>query len=538
MRQNLLFAGMLAAGIALWSEAAAQPFVHRQIQDVTAFTRDMLTNNSASGVRQFLGFSGNATNGEANVGQNLGSGVGLYAGKVNLNLQFKSLRAGSGIVLSNYPTFVEIWNTGGTNGVGGGGQDVTIDQLGPVNFAGRVSFAGPIARTSAHGKQVLNWSTMNSADFSTNADFAVTFAGSWNEGDSMEYWVTNTSVSSIVVTIPESKALSKTEKYDPSLFTDSVEIQAQSVAKISWIYDGDVFRLSAGGANDHTLEQLSTSGYFRETAGTIDDTETTVVSFTVPDHHGLSIDVTLTGLANTNTHKAGFHRFATFFAAGGAITQVSTTEDLATKKTAGASAWDVVLGSSGNTLLVDVVGDPVHPVNWTANGFAYVFTNAPLVCSRQRDTWTGSVGEATFGGDTYYWLATAFLASENYSTCGLDLYISKTGTPADATAEIWSWDEGANKPNVKIGTASDAVSAASGGATLGYVPFDNLRATLVAGTRYAIVFKTAIADDAMNHWNWAYAFVGTAKSIASNDDGMGWASVSDGSAFKYKIRSN
>lgn len=59
--------------------------------------------------------------GEANVGQNIGAGVGIYAGKVNEVLQFKSLQAGANVTLNESGGTITISAATG----GGGGADVS-----------------------------------------------------------------------------------------------------------------------------------------------------------------------------------------------------------------------------------------------------------------------------------------------------------------------------------------------------------------------------------------------------------------------------
>jgi len=60
-----------------------------------------------------------STTGEANTASNLGAGEGVFAQKVGVDLQFKSLIAGTGITLTPSSTDITIASTGGGGGGGG-----------------------------------------------------------------------------------------------------------------------------------------------------------------------------------------------------------------------------------------------------------------------------------------------------------------------------------------------------------------------------------------------------------------------------------
>lgn len=62
-----------------------------------------------------LGGGGGSGEGEVNTASNLGGGTGLFAAKVDFDLQFKSLVAGTGISLSNTATSVTITSAGEAN---------------------------------------------------------------------------------------------------------------------------------------------------------------------------------------------------------------------------------------------------------------------------------------------------------------------------------------------------------------------------------------------------------------------------------------
>ena len=72
--------------------------------------------------------------GEANAGNNLGSGEGIYTEVINENLQFKSLVEGSGIDITSNSTTITIAADGG-----GGGGSSTLDGLSDTEVTGSES---------------------------------------------------------------------------------------------------------------------------------------------------------------------------------------------------------------------------------------------------------------------------------------------------------------------------------------------------------------------------------------------------------------
>jgi len=67
--------------------------------------------------------------GETNAGANVGGGLGIYTGKSGLNLQFRSLCAGTGIIFNNDTTSITICSTAG-GGPGGSNTNVQINDGG------------------------------------------------------------------------------------------------------------------------------------------------------------------------------------------------------------------------------------------------------------------------------------------------------------------------------------------------------------------------------------------------------------------------
>ena len=64
--------------------------------------------------------------GNTTTGQNLGGGMGIFSGKNNgNNLQFKSLSAGTGIIMSSQANTVTICSTGGGGSITGGANGLS-----------------------------------------------------------------------------------------------------------------------------------------------------------------------------------------------------------------------------------------------------------------------------------------------------------------------------------------------------------------------------------------------------------------------------
>src|SRR6478736_5529939 len=63
-----------------------------------------------------IGSSNSAISGEANTASNLGAGTGIFASKLGVNLQFKSLLAGSGVSISSSANDITISSTAGVWG--------------------------------------------------------------------------------------------------------------------------------------------------------------------------------------------------------------------------------------------------------------------------------------------------------------------------------------------------------------------------------------------------------------------------------------
>lgn len=99
---------------------AAKSGTDLQFKSLVAGTGVTLTSNSTSVTINAPG------TGEANTASNLGAGTAIFASKVGVDLQFKTLVAGSGVTISNTGTTVTISSTGG----GGGG---TTDHAALIN---------------------------------------------------------------------------------------------------------------------------------------------------------------------------------------------------------------------------------------------------------------------------------------------------------------------------------------------------------------------------------------------------------------------
>ena len=77
--------------------------------------------------------------GEANTASNLGTGEGLYAQKVGVDLEFKSLKAGTNVTLSSDANTVTISASGtggGVSNLDGGDASAIFGSTNPVDGGG------------------------------------------------------------------------------------------------------------------------------------------------------------------------------------------------------------------------------------------------------------------------------------------------------------------------------------------------------------------------------------------------------------------
>lgn len=95
-------------------------------------------------------------NGEANTGGNLGSGQGVYASKSGVQLNFKSLVAGSNVSLSSDANTVTIAASGGTGSPGGSSGQLQYDNAG--------AFGGTAAGTYAASGNLFTFQAQADTD--------------------------------------------------------------------------------------------------------------------------------------------------------------------------------------------------------------------------------------------------------------------------------------------------------------------------------------------------------------------------------------
>jgi hypothetical protein len=119
---------------------------------------------------------GGSSSGEANTASNLGAGTGLFAAKSGVDLQFKSLVAGSGVTLSNTSTTVTISATGGG---GGGTTDHALLTNRDANDQHPMSAITGLA-SALSGKQPLDGDLTAIAALSTNGVPRRTGADTWS----------------------------------------------------------------------------------------------------------------------------------------------------------------------------------------------------------------------------------------------------------------------------------------------------------------------------------------------------------------------
>lgn len=194
-------ASNLGSGYALF---AAKVGVDFQFKTITAGP-----NVSISDTANEITISAAAGGGEANTASNLGTGYGLYSNKSGVDLQFKSLVAGANVSISQTATEITISATGG----GGGSGTVTSVGLSvptglsvagsPVTTAGTlaISFSSgySIPTTAKQGQwdMAYGWGNHATAGYIVSTPSLAAFAALTGAADRMPYF---TSASAMAVT--------------------------------------------------------------------------------------------------------------------------------------------------------------------------------------------------------------------------------------------------------------------------------------------------------------------------------------------------
>lgn len=168
----------------------------------------------------------------------------------------------------------------------------------------------------------------------------------------------------------------------------------------------------------------------------------------------------------------------------------------------------------------------------TSSVVALIVTNgvggACDTLSTDTNTLTGltDINVALSAGTDY---AATYVDSTSAETiCAVSLYLKKVGTPTfDLTAEIWSYNGGANTPGTFI-SASSAIASSTFTTSYVYYKFTGLSWSKSASTRYAIVIRrTSGATDGSNYVQWDSGNVGDQghDTVWNSSDGSTWNAV-------------
>lgn len=159
------------------------PFTSLQTINVGTFANDGTGDDLRSAFEKVnSNFASLAADLLVNNAENIGNGTGLYAGRADTKLQFKSLVAGNGVTLSNTATTVTI-NAGITRVQ----DDATPSLGGNLNLNGNNIVGMGDVQTTVYNIDVRQLSgkiqlLLNDLDLSPNADWIPNVEGDFDMG--------------------------------------------------------------------------------------------------------------------------------------------------------------------------------------------------------------------------------------------------------------------------------------------------------------------------------------------------------------------
>jgi hypothetical protein len=155
-------------------------------------------------------------------------------------------------------------------------------------------------------------------------------------------------------------------------------------------------------------------------------------------------------------------------------------------------------------------------------------------CATPRDSMTGVAAGSANNVFTLY-KASSFVAAANATICTVDLYLSKSGTPAGNISVAYYTDSGGS-PGALI-DESDAVAATGVASSEGAFRFSTgLSAAITSGNTFWVVLHCTSTGDGSDNVKWHFRGVGTG-SLKESNDASSW-SVIDSTAAKFESFSN
>lgn len=142
----------------------------------------------------------------------------------------------------------------------------------------------------------------------------------------------------------------------------------------------------------------------------------------------------------------------------------------------------------------------------------------PGSCTTQGQSETGTFDSyVSIGADsTVYW-ATRFISSATTTICGVDIYVTKVGSPTgNITSSIYS--DSSLAPLSLVGSWSTGLSASA--ASTGYNKLTGQCADISNGTPYWIVVN--YTGDASNYIRIGTTAAATTEALKFSSDGSSW----------------